>query len=103
MNFYDFQRWFEQVRPNNFSNTGLRALFDYLEDFEEDTGEEWEFDGIALCCEFTEYDDLDEFKSNYTCEEYQDLEDWYGLEDYTITIPLGCGMDSKNGCIIQNF
>ena len=76
MNFYDFSRWFEQNRPNNFSLAGLRALFDYFEEFEEDTGQEWEFDGIALCCDFTEYDDLDEFKANYTCEEFQDIEDW---------------------------
>tara|TARA_R100000995_G_scaffold18009_1_gene7277 strand:- start:1699 stop:2022 length:324 start_codon:yes stop_codon:yes gene_type:complete len=103
VNFYEFSRWFEQHRPNNFSRVGLQELFDYLEEYEDSTGESIEFDPIALCCEYTEYDDLDEFKSNYTCEQYQDIEDWDGLEDYTMTIPLGCGMDSKNGCIIQNF
>jgi len=100
MTFYDFQRWFENVRPNNFSREGLVELFNYFEEFEEGTGEEWEFDGIALCCDFTEYEDLDEFKANYTCQEYQEIEDWDGLEDYTTTIPLG---NSKKGCIIQNF
>ena len=86
MNFYDFSRWFEQNRPNDFSRAGLRALFDYFEEFEEDTGQEWEFDGIALCCDFTEYDDLDEFKANYTCEEFQDIEDWEGVNDHTICL-----------------
>ena len=98
MNFYDFSRWFEQNRPNDFSRAGLRALFDYFEEFEEDTGQEWEFDGIALCCDFTEYDNLDEFKANYTCEEYQDIEDWEGINDYTITIPVG-----EKSFLIQNF
>ena len=98
MNFYDFSRWFEQNRPNNFSRVGLRALFDYFEEFEEDTGQEWEFDGIALCCDFTEYEDLDEFKSNYTCEEYQDIKDWEGINDYTIVIPVG-----EKSFLIQNF
>ena len=98
MNFYDFSRWFEQNRPNNFSRAGLRALFDYFEEFEEDTGQEWEFDGIALCCDFTEYDDLDEFKSNYTCEEYQDIEGWEGITDHTIVIPI-----CEKSFIIQNF
>ena len=98
MNFYDFGLWFERHRPTNFSRSGLRALFDYFEEFEEDTGQEWEFDGIALCCDFTEYDDLDEFKANYTCEEYQDIEDWEGINDYTITIPVG-----EKSFIIQDF
>lgn len=98
MNFYDFSRWFEQNRPNNFSRAGLRALFDYFEEFEEDTGQEWEFDGIALCCDFTEYEDLDEFKANYTCEEYQDIEDWEGINDHTIVIPVG-----EKSFLIQNF
>ena len=100
---YEFNRWFKEHRPNNFSYAGRQALFEYLEQYEEDTGEEIEFDPIALCCEYTEYENLDEFKGNYTCEKYQDLEDWDGLEDYTMTIPLGCGMDAKNSCIIQNF
>ena len=103
VNEYEFCRWFEQHRPNNFSRAGLRELFDYLEQYEEGTGEEIEFDPIALCCEYTEYDDLDEFKANYSCDKYQEIEDWDGLEDYTMTIPVGCGMNPKNGCIIQNF
>tara|TARA_R100001594_G_scaffold31677_2_gene59076 strand:- start:9900 stop:10223 length:324 start_codon:yes stop_codon:yes gene_type:complete len=103
VNFYEFSRWFEVNRPHNFSRVGLQALFDYFEEYEEGTGEEIEFDPIAICCDFTEYDDLDEFKANYTCDKYQEIEDWDGLEDYTLTIPLGSGMDPKNNCIIQNF
>ena len=98
VNFYEFSRWFEQNRPNNFSYAGLRALFDYLEEYEADTGEQIEFDPIFLCCEYTEYEDLDEFKANYTCEEYQDIEDWEGINDYTITIPVG-----EKSFIIKNF
>ena len=98
LNFYEFSRWFEQHRPNNFSRAGLQALFDDLEQFEEDCGEEIEFDPIALCCEYTEYDDIDEFKANYTCKEYQDIEDWEGVMDYTLTIPVG-----EKSFIIQNF
>jgi hypothetical protein len=98
INIYQFQNWFQENRPNNFSRTGQVALFDYLEQYEEDTGEEIEFDPIALCCEYTEYEDLDEFKANYTCEEYQDIEDWEGINDYTTTIPIG-----QKSFIIQNF
>jgi len=98
INFYEFSRWFEVNRPENFSRVGLQCLFEFLEEFEEGTGEVIEFDPIALCCDYTEYDDLNEFKSNYTCKEYQEIENWDGLEDYTMTMPVG-----KTGCIIQNF
>ena len=48
VNFYEFRRWFEENRPKTFSYLGLRGLFDYLEEYEESTGEQIEFDPIAL-------------------------------------------------------
>jgi hypothetical protein len=54
VSFYDFQREFEQCRPDNFSRQGLGVLWDYLEQYEEDCGEELELDVIALCCDFSE-------------------------------------------------
>ena len=45
---------------NNFTYEGKRALFDYLENLEEDTGTEIELDTIALCCEYSEYSNLKE-------------------------------------------
>ena len=54
VNFYDFRRAFESIRPDNFSESGLSALFDYLEQYEEDVGEDLELDVIAFCCEFSE-------------------------------------------------
>ena len=56
VSIYDFRREFEQCRPNNFSYEGLAVLFDYLEQLEQDTGEEIELDVITLCCEYTEQD-----------------------------------------------
>ena len=86
VNFYEFSRWFEQNRPNNFSRDGLRALFDYLEEYEEDTGEQIEFDPIALCCEYTEYDNIAEFHSVYDAEDYPDKD---SIMDYTQVIEFG--------------
>ena len=51
---------------NNFSYDGLTALFEYLEDYEDDTGEEIEFDMIGICCDYTEYDNLEDFNVNYS-------------------------------------
>jgi hypothetical protein len=65
VNFYQFEQAFNAVRPNNFSYAGLKALFNYLEEYESDIGEELELDVIALCCDFTEYENVQEFCSNY--------------------------------------
>jgi hypothetical protein len=42
-------------RQNEFSYQGLGALFDYLEQLEEETGVEEELDVISLCCDYSEY------------------------------------------------
>ena len=61
---YQFTDWFRSSEgyKNNFSYDGLGALFDYIEELENDMGEEIEFDPIALCCEYSEYDSFEEFK-----------------------------------------
>lgn len=55
VNFYQFAESFRSMRPENFSYDGLRILFDYLEDYEDQTGETIELDVIALCCDYVEY------------------------------------------------
>ena len=94
-----FRNWFrsnEQYK-NNFSYEGLEALFDYLEEMEELTGEELEFDPVALCCEFEEYDTFEEFQEEYNGEVlYPTLDD---LEDYTTVIRVG----HTGSFIIQQF
>jgi hypothetical protein len=52
---YDFERAFVDAnRKENFSYEALGLLFDYFEDYEEQTGQEIELDVIAICCEYTE-------------------------------------------------
>jgi hypothetical protein len=41
---------------DNFSYDGLRLLFDYLEELEDETGDQIELDTCAICCDFSEYD-----------------------------------------------
>jgi hypothetical protein len=72
----EFRDYFNQVRPNNFSYEGLGILFEYLEQYEEDTGEEIELDVIALCCDFSEEDFSDIAKSyDIELDEEADEED----------------------------
>lgn len=84
---------------NNFSYEGLSALFEYLEDYEDDTGEQVEFDLVALCCDFTEYENIQEIKDNYS-----DIESLEDLEGYTTVIPV-YNLDGSlsDRLIIQNF
>jgi hypothetical protein len=51
-NFRDaFQR---ANRGNQFSYEALELIFDYIEEYEQSTGEEIELDVIGLCCEWAE-------------------------------------------------
>jgi len=54
-----------ELRKNNFSYDGLIALFEYLEEYEDSTGEQINFDMIAICCDYSEYRDLEEFINDY--------------------------------------
>ncbi len=56
VNFQDFCNSFSDSYQNNFSHEGKYALYSYLEQLSEDTGENIELDPIALCCEYGEYE-----------------------------------------------
>ena len=66
VNKTDFINAFKKLRPSNFSYEGLDALYDYLENLEQDTGEELELDVVAFCCSYSEYKDLEEYKQSYS-------------------------------------
>jgi hypothetical protein len=75
VNFSDFCDEFRAYnRGNNFSYTGKRALFDYLENYEDGTGETVEMDVIALCCEYSE-DDVDDIIRDYDIAIDEDSDD----------------------------
>ncbi|KKL19915.1 hypothetical protein LCGC14_2460660 [marine sediment metagenome] len=91
--FCDFQGAF-QIRKDSFTYDGLKALYDFLENYEEETGEKIELDVIALCCEYTEYENLKEFQANYG-EDYTTIED---VENATTVIKI-----DDESFIIQDF
>jgi hypothetical protein len=72
VNFYTFQKAFQDLRPNSFTYEGLYALFEYIEETEESTGFEVELDVIALCCDFIEYASEEDYANDYN----DDLEDY---------------------------
>ena len=102
--FSEFRDAFQSIRPDNFSYQGQKILFDYFEQYEEDTGETIELDVIAVCCDYSE-------------DSFQNIADQYGIEldaemdeDYqsqqVIEHLEGEGAyvgDSINGIIYRNF
>ena len=86
----EFIRKFKEVRPNNFTDEGLRALYEYFEEYDEG----YEFDPIGFCGEFTEYESLNEFYGDYD----QRLDTYYDLNEYTTVIPI-----DDYSFIIANF
>ena len=93
MNEFDFKNEFKKIRPDNFSYDGLTALYDHLIQYEEDCDTELEFDPIAYCCEFSEYDSFEDVKKNY------DVEDLEHLEQNTTVLKI----PNTERLIIQNY
>jgi hypothetical protein len=101
INEYDFIDAFKKMgREENFSYRGLIALYDYLEMLGENLGQPIELDVIALCCEYAEYDNLEEFQADYG-REFSNIDKRfkYSIEDTTTMIPI----EGTDGFIIQQF
>jgi hypothetical protein len=58
-----------------WSYAGARALVEYLEEMEDETGEEIEFDAVALRCEYTEYESAEEAVEACNSDDYDDLKE----------------------------
>jgi len=94
VNIYDFERAFKRCERDNFSYDGLKALFEYLEEYEDSTGEEVELDVIALCCEYAEYDSLSEYNDDYGTK-YSEID---AIQNDTTLIKI-----DDNSFIIQQY
>lgn len=65
LNVYQFRDAFRAAgRYDQFSYKGLECLFDYLEEYSDSTGEPFELDVVALCCDFYE-EDAEDIAKNY--------------------------------------
>ncbi len=91
---------------SSFSRLGAYALIEHLENLEDETGEEMEFDVVAIRCEFSEYDSPQEAAEDYGWKPDSHIEEdgsecdadalqW--LESRTSVIEF------DGGVIIQNF
>jgi len=81
IDFYDFRNAFLDIRPENFSFEGLRVLWEYFEEYENETEIEIDFDPIGICIDFMEC------TIHEALEEY-DLSSVEELEEQTIVLPI---------------
>jgi hypothetical protein len=84
VNRHMFHQYFRDIRPENFNAFGLDALFEYLNELEEDLGEPMEFDVVSLCCEYSQYNTLADYNSDYGTEH----ESWDDVADETTVIKI---------------
>ena len=77
MNLQDFKRVMREMDTyaNNFTDEGLKILFEYLEDLDGDI----DMDAIAICCDWTECENIEAAEKEY-------LLDGEDLEDNTIVL-----------------
>ena len=116
-NGYQLEQLFKEYgRENHFSYEGFNALYDYLDGYSEEVGEDFKVDVIALCCDFTEYESWEELYENYSCSynnesktfeeleednELDDFKEW--VQDRTTVIEVTDYENNIVGIIIQCF
>lgn len=64
-----------------WSYAGARALAEYLEEYEESTGEELELDYVAIRCDFSEWKSLQEWAADYFSGDWREEVDAEDCED----------------------
>lgn len=102
VNFSQFCDSFSDTYKNSFSYEGKRALYDYLEQLSDDTGDDIELDTVALCCEFSEHESALDCANQYIQFEQEEQTNEYALEwlrEQTQVIEV----EGKTNIIIQEF
>ena len=116
-NAYQLEQLFREYgREDHFSYEGFNALYNYLEEYSECTGEDFKIDVIALCCDFTEYESWEKIYNDYSysynneSKTFEELEEESELEDFkewvenrTTVIECTDYQDNVVGIIIQCF
>lgn len=92
--FCDEMNGYETAK-DKFSYDGKKALYDYLTEIETEQENEIELDVVALCCEYNEYENLEEFHKDYDKEQYPDIET---IQENTTVIKV-----NDEAFIIQQF
>jgi hypothetical protein len=86
-------------RDNQFSYEAKRIIFDFIEDYERDSGEQTELDVIALCCDIAEMT-LNELIQAYNLEKDTTMcEAECFISDHSML----CGITEQNTFVFHQF
>ena len=80
----------------NFSYSGLTALYNYFEELEDELNESIEFDLIAIAGEYSELT-IEELRANYSID--KDIDVIKYLQENTIVIEI----ENSDRVIIQDY
>lgn len=98
---YQFVEAFRHAgRESQFSVPARRALFEYLEEFEDSTGTELELDPVGICCEFSEYPTALDAAQAYGFKDGIDSKDETPLEWLQNRTQV---VEFNGGVVIQQF
>ena len=100
INQYEFRKAFKDMNRDYYSYEGYEALYDFLEEICSSDEKGFELDVIGICGDFTEYEDLEEFQSEYyddvAGDKFKTIEE---IEEETIVIRI----EDSDSFIIQVF
>lgn len=105
ISLHDFREAFKKVRPDQFSYEALGLIFAYLEEYEMETGEEFELDVIAICCDFAE-SSKEEIMQSYDFQdspEESDLMNRIYFKDWLRDETLLLGETEDGNFVYQQF
>ena len=66
---YDIANALREDENARWSRAGAFALAEYLEQLEEETGEEMELDTVAIRCDYSEYETAELWAIDYFCDD----------------------------------
>ena len=100
INEYEFEQAFKKMDRDYYSYDGYRALYEFLDEICSSDDKGFELDVIAICCDFTEYENLKEFQSEYyddvAGDKFKTIEE---IEEETTVIRI----EDSDSFIIQVF
>ena len=92
----DFRQCFEDYgRRDQFSYNAYEALFGYYTELAEGCGEPFQMDVIGICCDWCEYDTMQEASEAYDIDEDIDRDDddaileWFHDNQHVIAVEGG--------------
>ena len=101
--------------PNaSWTYSGAHAIAEYLQELENDTETEVEFDRVSIRCDFTEYDDLISWSDSYFGSHEKTLKEFgFTPESFEVDEVIekirefieyhGVLIEHSSGVIISNF